>query len=658
MKKQKVRRGKQTPQKITGTISINSKAVGYVSNEKFKEDIEIPTTFLKTALNKDEVEVAILPKKALRRTFGKKSRIFGEVVNILKRAKTNFVGVIQKNDLGISYLVPDDRKMYADILIPKIAGEEIPENKKVLVKIVKWESQEKSPEGKIIKILGEKGDNGVEMESIILERGFEVGFPEEVLKDAEITKEKNAGEENFKAGISKRRDCRGDLTFTIDPQDAKDFDDAISIKKLSENEFEIGVHIADVSHYVKENTALDREARKRGFSVYLVDRTIPMLPEILSNELCSLNPKEDKLTMSAIFTVTKDGRVTKKWFGKTIINSDKRFSYEEAQESIQNPQGVFHNELSILNSIAKKFREEKFKKGAIDFEQDEVKFKLDETGKPIGVYKKTRLDAHKLVEEFMLLANREVAWFFHTQNKSTGRSFIYRIHDVPDPEKLDNLSIFLRAMGYELTPSAKGITSKDIQAVLKKIEGKSEESLIKTAAIRSMAKAAYSTKNIGHFGLAFQYYTHFTSPIRRYADLVVHRLLEKLLENRRMEQDEFVKYEKISRETSEKEIRAAEAERESIKYKQVEFMKEKVGQEFDGTITGVTDWGIYIEEKETKAEGMAKLRDLQDDFYVLDEKNYAIVGQKTGKKFSLGDSVRFRITGADVERKTLDYLLI
>jgi len=450
--------------------------------------------------------------------------------------------------------------------------------------------------------------------------------------------------------------------MTIDPFDAKDFDDAISIEKIDKENFEIGIHIADVSHFVTPGTVLDKEAEKRGLSVYLVDRTIPMLPEVLSNDLCSLNPDEDKYTFSAVFKINKKGEVLDKWFGRTVIHSDKRFTYEEAQKVINGEQeGPLKEELITLNEIAKNLEQKKFQNGAINFETDEVKFVLDEDGKPIDVYRKERLDTHKLVEEYMLLANRSVAEFiFMSQNKNIakkGSQSVYRIHSVPDKERIEELAIFLKALGFNLKNKDGEVTSRDINKLLKEVEGTPNEELIKTATIRSMAKAVYSTKNIGHFGLAFTYYTHFTSPIRRYPDLLVHRFLERELNGGKIEQNEYEKFERICLASSDTEKKAADAERASIKYKQVEYMQNHIGEEFVGTITGVTDWGIYIEEKETKCEGMIKLKELGDDFYTLNEKTYTIKGEKTGKTFRLGDTIKFKVISADMDRRVLDYAL-
>lgn len=639
---------------VKGAISISSRGDGYLEVEGFDEDIEIQNSNLKTALNKDEVEVKILPKKQNGRTQG-------EVIKIIRRAKTEFVGTIINRN-GKTYVEADDKRMYAPIeLIDK--SKDLKDIEKVLVKMTEWKSATVSPKGELLRQIGTKGEHNAEIESIVLDKGFEIDFPHEVQTEAQKLKIESEKSDYWENEARIRRDFRDTLTFTIDPKDAKDFDDAISIKDLGNNTFEIGVHIADVSHYVTEGSALNKEARKRGTSVYLVDRTIPMLPEILSNDLCSLNPNVDRLTFSAVFIIeqsnSKTIKIKDRWFGKTIIHSDKRFSYEDAQELINTKSGEYSKEIQTLWDIAQILREEKFKFGAIDFEADEVKFELDDKGTPVRVYKKERLDTHKLVEEFMLLANREVAeFFFKAQNKNKlPLSFLYRIHDKPDAEKLSNLSIFLRALGYELNIKD-GITSKDISAILKKIEGKAEESLVKIAAIRAMSKAIYSTGNIGHFGLAFQYYTHFTSPIRRYPDLLVHRVLFNHLSDKNIPQNEIALYQKMAMEASENEIRASEAERASIKLKQVEYMKARIGEEFEGTISGVTEWGIYVEEVNTRCEGMVKLRDMKDDFYKLDAKNYRLVGEKTGKKYSLSDKVKFKVVGGDLERRTLDYVLV
>ncbi|MDO8482444.1 MAG: ribonuclease R [bacterium] len=655
-KRQKNQKSKETSQTKTGIIRITGKGMGFVELPETEEDILVEAEQLNTALNRDEVEITILQKRVKDRTAGK-------VLKIIKRAKREFVGTLEHEN-GQLFLIPDDKKVYKDIAIIGGVTPEAKDNIKALVEMLEWTDPRKSPEGKIIKIIGKKGVHDVEMAAIVLEKGFDTEYPEEVLREAEaVSKQTNISP----AEIAKRRDFRQTLTFTIDPVDAKDFDDAISFKKLPNGNFEIGVHIADVSHYVREHTALNREALKRGFSVYLVDRTIPMLPEALSNVVCSLNPNEDRLTFSAVFELDNNGHIKNRWFGKTVIHSAKRFSYESAQEILDGHHPAIGLQdgahlveaLQTLNAIAKKLRAEKFKKGAIDFEQDEVRFELGENGRPLRIYKKERLDTHKLVEEYMLLANKEVAEFIFKARakKQSDEPFIYRIHDLPDRERIANLGIFVKALGHNLHLSKGTVSAKDLTMLFEQIGGRAEESMIKTAAVRSMAKAIYSTTNIGHFGLSFEYYTHFTSPIRRYADLLVHRILFHHLNGTSIPANEWHSYEKMARENSEQEIAAAEAERDSKKLKQVEYMSERVGQVFNGIISGVTDWGMYIEEKETRCEGMIKLRDLGDDYYILDEKNYCLIGEKTKKKYSLGDTIKFKVSGADVERKTLDYSL-
>jgi len=632
-----------------GTVRVTGKGVGYFPIPEVDEDYEIQSENLKSALDRDRVKVETLNTVVSGRKQAK-------VVDIVERHKTEFVGNLEKTDRGF-FLIPDDKRMYRDIFVPidkikKSKGGSAQAGEKVQVKITEWRDPAKSPTGEVVRIIGQAGEHNAEMLGIVYESGFEVDFPPEVEAEANAWKEKYKTEDKLKD----RKDFRDRTTFTIDPDDAKDFDDAISFVTLPTGNFEVGIHIADVSHFVVEKTKLDREARKRGTSIYLVDRTIPMLPEVLSNDLCSLSPNEPKYAFSAIFVMDKEAQIKERWFGKTLIESDRRFTYEEAQEILDKKAGQFFDELNLLNILAKKLRVEKFKNGAIDFESDEVKFELDDLGRPVRVYRKERKDTHKLIEDFMLLANREVATQLHVANtENTRAASVYRIHDSPDREKIINLATFVKALGFELKNKDGETTGEDIARMLRSVDGTPAEALIKTAAVRAMSKAIYSTSNIGHFGLAFEYYTHFTSPIRRYPDLLVHRLLLRFLTHGKVEQDEIVKYQKLSDDSSGRELEAAQAERTSIKYKQVEYMQDHIGEEFNALISGVSEWGVYVEETETKAEGMVRLRDMKDDFYELNKKLYALVGKKTGKKYSLGDKVRVKLTASDFERKTLDF---
>ncbi len=647
-------RGKEPSKKdsgnlIRGTISISSRSVGYLPAEGFDEDIEIREEHLNTALPGDEVEVELLPKTpGVRRT--------GKVLHIMSRARTEFVGVVEKDSRGC-FVVPDNRKIYIDFLIPNEEATSLNNNDKIIVRLAQWDDPKENPLASVVSVLGQKGEHAVEMEAIIRERGFMSTFPEAVAEDAREIK-KNA--RITPQEIAKRRDVRDVPTFTIDPADAKDFDDALSFRKLSDGKIEVGIHIADPSYYVTPGSALDREAADRATSVYLVDRTIPMLPEELSNDLCSLNAHEDKLAFSAIFLLNNDARVEDRWFGRTVIRSRRRFAYEDAQAVIESGTGDYAVELQTLNELAKRIKNRRHADGAIEFEEDEVKFELDDKGRPIGIHRKVRLDAHKLIEEFMLLANREVAEHIHILEKKAGKAkpFIYRIHGTPNVEKIQELGIFVKAIGHELAVAPDGsVSSKDLNALFKRIEGEASESLIKTAAIRAMAKAIYSTANIGHFGLAFGYYTHFTSPIRRYPDIMVHRLLARYLAGENVSAEELSRYHAQALHSSRREIEATEAERASVRYKHVEYMQNHVGETFDCVISGVTEWGMYVEDIETRAEGMVRLRDLSDDFYELDKQNYRLVGMRTKKTYSLGDKVKVKLTAADLDRKTLDFVV-
>jgi len=638
---------------VEGIINVTPKGVGYVEVPDTEEDIEIESQFLNTALHKDSVRVLLHP-------FIQGERQRGEVTEILVRNKMEYVGVLEKNS-GFFFLVPQDQRMYVDIIIPLADSGGAEAGQKVLSAITKWDDPKKNPEGRVIKIIGKPGDHNVEMQAIVLDRGLRPDFPVNVLEEAQKIKQNE--EAVVAEGFAARRDIRNITTFTIDPVDAKDFDDAISVRDLPNGELEIGVHIADVSHYVIPGTDLDTEAARRGNSIYLVDRTIPMLPEVLSNDLCSLNPNEDKLTFSAIFTFPKstltDGKhpkITSQWFGKTVINSNKRFTYEEAQGILDAKSGIFYDELLTLNTLAKKLRKEREERGALAFEHEEVRFELDQDGKPVRVYKKILQDTNKLVEEFMLLANKKVAHYVHELGKKENKLFVYRVHDEPDQERIQNLIEFLNKLGYNVKIGKhQRISSKELGDILKMTEGEAEKDMIQTAAIRSMAKAIYSTKNIGHYGLAFEHYTHFTSPIRRYADLMVHRLLEIYLAGKHATQEELHRYAGLSSYTNQMEQLAADAERASIKYKQVEYMTERVGMVFDGVISGVTEWGVYVEEKETKSEGMVRMRDLGNDFYVFDKKHYQIVGERTKKRYRLGDTVRVKVKRANMDQRQIDY---
>ena len=629
---------------LDGTLSITGKGLGYVRVKDREETIEIDPKFLNTGLHGDQVRVLIVGKN-------KEGKETGEIREIISRSKAGFAGVIEKEG-GVYFLVPSDIKMYTDIVIPQEKLKGAKEGQKVFVIITDWKDPQKNPIGEVDEVLGEPGEHNAEMKGIALEKGFRKEFPSPVEREAEALKKKVLSEEEIK----KRRDFRKITTFTIDPFDAKDFDDALSFKDLGGGKVEIGIHIADVSHYVRPDTFLNKEAIKRSTSLYLVDRTIPMLPEAISNDLCSLNPDEDKLTMSAVFVLDQNARVLEEWFGKTIIHSDKRFTYEEAQEILDNKKGEFYHELSALNSLAKKLTQGRFEEGAISLDQEEVKFVLDEAGVPIKVYKKTRQDTNKLIEEFMLLANKKVASFVANMEKES--VFVYRVHDNPDYDRMHNLTLFLKSLGYSVKTKDGIVEGKELNKLIASLEGKPGKDTIQTAIVRSMAKAVYTTKNIGHFGLAFKHYTHFTSPIRRYPDVMVHRLLDEYLRGEKIKEDEWHLYEAMCVYSSQREKEASDAERASIKYKQVEYMSSRVGQVFDGVISSVTDWGIYVEEKETKCEGMVKLRDIGNDFYVFDEKNYRIVGERTKKTFTLGDPVRFKVAGADMVRKTIDYVFV
>lgn len=642
-------------QEIEAIIKISPlRRLGYVENpDPDKEDIEIQTDGLNHALHGDTVKVKILDK-----VIDNKQQ--GEVVEIVSRAKTKFVGVIDsKATSNGCFLVADSHKMYVDIFLPADECKKAKYDDKVYVELTKWQKDRKNPEGKILEVIGQKGKHEVEMRAIVLDKGFDTDFPPKVLNEAKELKAKWSPIP--KEEIENRTDLRHLTTFTIDPADAKDFDDALSVEKLENGNYKIGIHIADPSHFIKPGSALDEEAFERQFSVYLVDRTIPMLPEILSNDLCSLNPDEDKLSFSAVFELNSNAEVQSQWFGKSVIKSDKRFTYENAQEVLDTQQGEFLDELNILLDLSQKLNKKKTDAGAIRFETDEFEFELDEDGVPIKIIKKEHIATHNLIEEFMLLANRNVAKYIHDICKKSSDNvcaLMYRVHNVPDREKINELSIFLKAMGYKLELDKKGdIKPQDINALLAQVQGKAEESLISTAAIRTMSKAIYSTSNDGHFGLAFEYYTHFTSPIRRYPDLIVHRILHSFLNGEKISEQDMAKFAKVAEHATNQEIAAQEAERNSIRYKQVEFMTNHISEEFEGIISGVAPFGIFVILNESGAEGMVHVSKLGEDFFTLDEKNYRIVGEKTNKKFQLGDAIKVKIESANMEEKKLGMVL-
>ena len=630
---------------MTGTFQRKSNGKNSFIPEGGGDPIFVAERNSAHAMNNDKVKIAFFAKR-------KNHDAEGEVIEILERANDTFVGTLQV-EKSYAFLVTENRTLANDIFIPRDKLKGGKTGDKAVVKVIEWPDKAKNPIGQVLDILGKAGDNTTEMHAILAEFGLPYVYPQAVEKAADKIPAEISEEE-----IAKREDFRKVTTFTIDPKDAKDFDDALSIRKLKDNLWEVGVHIADVTHYVKEGSIIDKEAEKRATSVYLVDRTIPMLPERLCNFLCSLRPHEEKLAFSVIFDITEKGEVKNSRIVHTIIYSDRRFTYEEAQQIIETREGDFKEEVLMMDTIAKALRERRFAAGAINFDRYEVKFEIDEKGKPVSVYFKESKDANKLVEEFMLLANRTVAEKIGRVPKGKKAKVLpYRIHDLPDPEKLDNLSQFIARFGYKLrTSGTKTDISKSINHLLDDIQGKKEENLIETVSIRAMQKARYSTHNIGHYGLAFDYYTHFTSPIRRFPDMMVHRLVTKYLDGGRSVSES--KYEDLCDHSSNMEQIAANAERASVKYKQVEFMSERLGQTYDGVISGVTEWGLYVELNENKCEGMIPMRDLDDDYYEFDEKNYCLRGRRKNKTFSLGDAITIKVARANLEKKQLDFALM
>lgn len=639
----------KSSQSIAGTVDMISSGAAYVVVEGREQDIYVAQRNTLNAMDGDKVKVRLIQDRR-----GKK--LEGVIEEIIQRAKSEFVGTVQLSK-DFAFLVPDSSKISFDLHIPLDKLNGATNGIKAVGKITSWSAGKKNPQGEILRILGEAGKNDTEIHAILEEFGLPYTFPKEVEKAAEHIPVEISKEE-----ISRRRDFRSITTFTIDPVDAKDFDDAISVRKLPNGKWEIGVHIADVAHYVKENTALDKEAYHRATSVYLVDRVVPMLPENLSNMLCSLRPNEEKLCFSVVFEMDDNAHVHSKWFGRTVINSNRRFTYEEAQKVIETGKGDFSDEILLLDKLAKKLRAARFKKGSIAFDKLEVKFHLDEAGNPTGVFFKKMKAANLLIEDFMLLANKEVAIFCspnpHEKSSAPRALFVYRVHDKPDGEKLKAFAEIASRFGYKINLKNEITIAETMNKTLKNCAGKPESNMIEMLAIRTMAKAIYTTDNIGHYGLGFRHYTHFTSPIRRYPDVMVHRLLaQKLQVTSYTSQVNATALEDQCKHSSQREKLAADAERASTKYKQVQYMNSRVGEEFEGMISGVTEWGIFVELTDNRCEGLVRIRDLRDDHYFIDEKNYCLVGRKTKRKFSLGDKVRVEVVSADMMKKQLNFAL-
>ena len=629
------------PKVLLGRVDFVNPRFAFIICDELEQDIKVDADYLQNALDGDIVKVL-----SFGPGFGDR-RPEGEVLEIVERKRKEFVGRVEMST-RFAFVVPDSRKMHFDIFVRLEDLEGASNNDKVIVQLTKWPEEDKSPVGKVVKVLGPAGENNAEIHSIMAEFDLSFEFPQDVMEETRKIKF-----DLNKKELAKRRDYRHFTTFTIDPADAKDFDDALSLRKLDNGNWEVGIHIADVTHYLKEDTALEREAEERATSVYLVDRVIPMLPEKLSNELCSLKPHEDRLTFSAVFEMDDEAQVKDVWIGRTVIHSDQRFAYEDAQELIEGKKGTYAKEVKTLNRLSKIIRDRRFASGAVNFETTEVRFRLDEEGNPLEVVPKVRKDAHKMIEEFMLLANKKVAEFVYSYKKRKEKNtFVYRVHDNPDVTKIQEFSDFAQRFGYKLHTSDEKI-SASLNDLMTAVEGKPEQDVLQQLAIRTMAKAKYTTEVKGHFGLAFPHYTHFTSPIRRYPDVMVHRLLQMYLDDAKT--DERHKYEKLCEHSSEMEKRAADAERASVKYKQVQFMQQFVGDRvFEGIVSGVTEWGVYVELVETRCEGMVRMSEITDDYYEYDAKNFRIIGQRRKRIISLGDKLKVRVLKTDMDRRTID----